>query len=568
MRPCLDQPCREPGCSDGTLDRDGNPWPKSAVWGCAADKKKLFCANHAKDGMVMLTSTACRTCRTTNAHFGLPGGKKVACKDCAEPGMINLGHPFCVDCGKIHATYGPPNAKTTGATHCVGCKPETYVNVKSKKCKSCKAPQPNFNYPGTPTPEFCNQCKKVGMINVTKSHCPICLDTDGRFVEVTYGKPGERAKYCAKHGTERGCVDVKNKMCEDCKKIHPNFGLDKSKPATHCSNCKTTAMFPVNGACRHPGCNKFASFGPPGTALGRACAEHGKPLGFIDVVNLKCRGSTIHGICVGTGSRVGAHISAANSQCVACRKADDPDSVTRKHLFRERCFIGTTPAQIEQGDHLAELGYTDGLINTLKRRRLDEQGGYDLDFWINDNRVVAGGEGCSSGTPAPACPDTGPQTKNPRLDSWLVLNNGTFVFEPAENQHRSYVGGFGCELQRIGLMHDILSSGDVDKSTVVMMANTDGYVKDGQSFKSAFTRGTNSSRERRVKDGFFERRMDALAAISHKYIDELQNGDRVEVGRVHVVMVDFDDAKVAEAEAMRRSGEHGHFDLSAHYTLV
>jgi hypothetical protein len=35
------------------------------------------------------------------------------------------------------------------------------------------------------------------------------------------------------------------KMCEGCNNIHPTYGLDKNKQATHCYNCKTSNMICV-----------------------------------------------------------------------------------------------------------------------------------------------------------------------------------------------------------------------------------------------------------------------------------------------------------------------------------
>ena len=69
-----------------------------------------------------------------------------------------------------------------------------------------------------------------------------------------------------------------------------NFGDPETGKPTHCATHGKPLGYidVVNKRCAVDGCNKHPKFGDPGTGKATHCATHGKPLGLVDVKSPRC----------------------------------------------------------------------------------------------------------------------------------------------------------------------------------------------------------------------------------------------------------------------------------------
>ena len=118
--------CRTEGCR------------KQPSFGVAGTKTREYCAQHAPDGMVNVSSI--RKCRTEGCgkypSFGAAGTKRVEyCAQHAPDGMVNVSNKKCrtEGCSK-RSTIGVAGTKTV--EYCAQHAPDGMVNVCSKKCRT------------------------------------------------------------------------------------------------------------------------------------------------------------------------------------------------------------------------------------------------------------------------------------------------------------------------------------------------------------------------------------------------------------------------------------------------
>ena len=235
-------------------------------------------------------SKKCKKCGETQPSFGNPGDKpKDAkwCLTCKPETAVNVKSKKC-ECGKARPIFGNPGDKPKDAKWCKKCKPETAVYVVRKKCE-CGKSYPNFGNPGDKPKDakWCKKCKPETAVDVVRKKCKC-----GKSVP-SYGNPGDKpkdAKWCKKCKPETAVYVVNTKKCE-CGKAQPSFGNpgDKPKDAKWCADCKPKTA--VNVKSKKCECGKARPiFGNPGDKPKDAkWCKKCKPETAVDVVNKKCK---------------------------------------------------------------------------------------------------------------------------------------------------------------------------------------------------------------------------------------------------------------------------------------
>ena len=131
-------------------------------------------------------------------------------------------------------------------------------------------------------PEYCGTHNVEGWENVVNPRC-FC----GKLA--TWGREGTATKlYCAKHGREKGMVDVNHKECAvDGCKTRPIYGLE-GESAKYCGPHAEEGMINVNAKeCAVDECTKQVTHGHEGGPA-EYCGPHGRERGMIDVKNKRC----------------------------------------------------------------------------------------------------------------------------------------------------------------------------------------------------------------------------------------------------------------------------------------
>ena len=87
------------------------------------------------------------------------------------------------------------------------------IDIKSRKCITCKIKQPAFNKIGETKALYCKDCAEPNMIDIKSRKCITCKKT-----RASYGIPGLYPTMCAKHRTEnmisKPHAICKNKNCK------------------------------------------------------------------------------------------------------------------------------------------------------------------------------------------------------------------------------------------------------------------------------------------------------------------------------------------------------------------
>jgi len=261
-----------------------------ACFGDPLERVKRFCAEHAGEGMALITgkSRNCkiRKCRTA-IHVAVDGTPSELCfrhlhmqhftrprkniqhdssfnlqcsfQNCGKRGVFaNLGDKeIAVFCSK-HKTEGMVHRLRTchragcrlrasfgfegeGRCFCAGHKLEG-MKLLAKTCESegCLK-NPSFNYPGQRARRFCGKHKLEGMVVGIKKkknhqHCKY----DDCFSKASHGF--QDAEFCSVHKVE-GMIDQRSLKCfvEDCWG-HPMYCLESAPQQRFCIRHKTREM--------------------------------------------------------------------------------------------------------------------------------------------------------------------------------------------------------------------------------------------------------------------------------------------------------------------------------------
>jgi hypothetical protein len=193
--------CKTEGCN------------KNPTYNFFGEKKRLYCAEHALEGMVDVAHKKCEfnNC-TKQPSFNYKNEKRrLYCSKHALEGMIDISKKkfICNDqnCNTI-ACFNFKNEKK--AIYCFKHKFIGMINVVSKTCKqdNCNS-RAYYNYKFNKIPIYCKNHSLKNMIFVCKNYCLY----EKCFTEANYNFENEKKGiYCSKHKLDL-MIDVGNKRC-------------------------------------------------------------------------------------------------------------------------------------------------------------------------------------------------------------------------------------------------------------------------------------------------------------------------------------------------------------------
>lgn len=141
-------------------------------------KKRIYCEEHCKEGMINLKNIRCKCGRIPTFNF--EGSPPRFCKACKEEGMINTRNNMCIVCRKSQAVCDYDTIFTFDdgvktweegyrPQYCEKCKLKGMVNLAVRKCV-CGKGHRIYNYRHL-SPNYCKFCRKDGMINTKDRRC-------------------------------------------------------------------------------------------------------------------------------------------------------------------------------------------------------------------------------------------------------------------------------------------------------------------------------------------------------------------------------------------------------------
>ena len=237
-----------------------------------------------------METSKCRQCKRKLKEdvFFYNGKTHTTCFSCSKT-RVNRKN-VCLTCG-IRASFN-----RSGETFGKFCKKHSepgMVDVKSKKCITCKIKQPVFNNPNKTKALYCAKCALPGMVDIKNKKCITC-----KIKRPVFNNPNEtKALYCAKCALP-GMVDIKSKKCITCNK-RASYGIPCNLPS-RCVQHKTENMISSPRArCLKKICNQTATHG---SRKPTHCEEHSDD-NDICLVERKCSKCgridvLIHDICV------------------------------------------------------------------------------------------------------------------------------------------------------------------------------------------------------------------------------------------------------------------------------
>jgi hypothetical protein len=352
-------------------------------------------------------------CGKSKPCFNYEGETKAMyCGSCKKEHMIDIKNKKCISCKKTQPTYNYPDEIRL---YCSSCKKPGMINVKDKKCQCGKA-IPHYNYEGETTAICCASCQKPGMVDVKHSKCKC-------GIRPTYNYPGETKGICCASCREDTMVDVNNKKCK-CGKSEPCFNYKGETTAICCASCKEPNMVDIiNKKCK---CGKSKPcFNYEGETKAICCSSCKTPK-MVDIINKKC----ISEWC---------YIHPSNKQyegyCLRCFIYHFPDKpVVRNYKTKEFAVVEYIKTYFPNVD------------------------------WIADKTV----NGCRNGK---------------RPDLLLDLGYQVIIIEIDEDQHNSSKYDCSCENKRIMEL-----SQDVGHRQIVFIRfNPDKYeIRDGTKITSCW----------------------------------------------------------------------------------
>jgi len=278
-----------------------------ATYGLIGSAKRTHCASCQLPGMEELGKNKCKNCDTT-ATYGPPTDVKASyCKKHADEYMlksgkivIDLENPRCItdNCMK-HPLYNKPGQ--TKRLYCKECalKIGGMVDVAHKKCISCKETLPSYNKKGETKALYCKECSKKETGKMIDVFSKICCMTGCDIKHPTYNIPTEKSGiYCAKHGKEKGMIDVSHRKCNEdgCSGRATYAPKDQTSPIYCAIHGKAKGLKNVvKKTCQD--CDKYASFNVKGNKTPLYCSEHRNPDTMVNVSArqcCKCNSTSVH----------------------------------------------------------------------------------------------------------------------------------------------------------------------------------------------------------------------------------------------------------------------------------
>lgn len=232
------------------------------TYGYKGSKKALFCGSHRELSMVDVKNKVCefQNC-TVLANFGFESDKHPKfCKTHIEQGMISLkkSQNCKFNNCRIHAFFG--NKGDDSPSFCVSHKTPQMINIRTKKCQfhgGCDK-IPIYGIKNTKTAYLCSSHREIGMVDVRHKIC----EYNGCETIAHYGSEKDRiAKFCSKHKGDG--INIREKKCSYWKcNLIPTFGLENTKIPILCEKHKTDDLVDLTlGQCQYRGCKRKAVFG-------------------------------------------------------------------------------------------------------------------------------------------------------------------------------------------------------------------------------------------------------------------------------------------------------------------
>ena len=325
-----------------------------------------------------------------------------------EP-RVWLGCAWGCKCGKYIPYFNLPGLK---AEYCSKCKSLEMIDVKNKKCVTCRKKGATFNLEGK-YPLYCNDCKTQGMINVVNKRCKCgkrpCFNLEGK-----------RPLYCS-DCKEIDMVDVRSKRCASCRKKRATFNFKGGRPE-YCSKCRSSEMIDVKNKRCYCG-KKRANFNYPGLKA-IYCNDCRLPE-MTDVVTKKCA------TCKETQPKFNCPGKPAK-YCHKCRKADMVNVVSKRCLYNDKipgvCDQWSNPKYKGYCTHcFSHLFPNDPLTAQIKKKtyeiKVRDFINSKFDGFVHDKPLWTGNCDC---------------THRRRIDHRRLISNTLLCIETDENKHSSY----------------------------------------------------------------------------------------------------------------------------------
>jgi hypothetical protein len=431
---------------------------KFAAFGFLDVKKKLYCGEHSKDGMISLKNPICihPDCKKA-AYFNETGkGRALYCNNHKNPEDINTNKRFCIveGCGKT-CKFGDKDSKFLKY-----CGEHASDELKALKFGDniCKHPDckklGKYNFMGEKRGLYCfSHIPDKKMVNVKVKSCIF----EDCFTKASYNIPSCKSPlYCKKHRDEKTMVNVTFQHCaeEGCY-VKPQFNFE-GNPILYCGVHKKEGMINVKmNRCLGENCNKIAICNYEGKTPGLYCTKHCLD-GMIDVHNPRC---------LTEGCMQFAYMS---KYCARCFYWNFPDHQKSKHIkLKENEVV-----------KFIKLNFED--LNII----------YDKQI-IGDKLCI-----------------------NVRPDALIHLNEHSIIVEIDEHAHRRYDSQ--CEISRTHRIHEALN-----RNVIFIRFNPDNYIdKNKKQIPSCFVidRAIGLTTIRKPQQKNWEHRLEILKKAIQKAI--------------------------------------------------
>jgi hypothetical protein len=275
----------------------------------------------------------------------------IRCSSHKDLNMVDVKSKKCITCKKLYPNFNYAGKKSP--EYCSSCKDPSMINITCNKCIICKKKQPNFNYIGEKNLLYCSDCKKEDMIDVHHDKCEKC-----KKVQPIYNYENEiQPKYCNKC-KEPNMVDVKNKKCIKCKKTRPTYNYPTELRGIYCNSCKEPDMINVmNKKCIT--CNtQFPIFNYESEKKALYCSTCKEP-SMVDVVNKKCI------TCKSKRPSYNKDGETSAKYCFDCKESDMVDVNHKRCVTCRKRAIYAYPGVSET--HCATHKQSGMMINSRKR---------------------------------------------------------------------------------------------------------------------------------------------------------------------------------------------------------
>lgn len=257
---------------------------KIRSYGVPGTNAPLYCAEHALPNMKNVI-TKKRFCIHEQGcgkgrRYGVPGGKAEFCAEHAPEGMVLVSPTVCDEAGcYTTASFFSEDRKIKFCAKHGASKGLVSANVirRRKTCAEAGCTvRASWGVKGR-GPEFCARHAIEGMTD-RKRFKKTCAQENctKRPIFAAVGETKTSHQFCAQHATP-DMVDVVNRKCGHeggCQK-QPTHGVAGTKKRQFCAEHALPGLVNLHvKACSHTDCSKKATHGVVGSTLREFCAKH------------------------------------------------------------------------------------------------------------------------------------------------------------------------------------------------------------------------------------------------------------------------------------------------------